>query len=291
MVNGGTMDFCERRRLGLPAVAFSAMLAAGCSLIVEPQRQQCLIDADCQSRDPVYADAVCVQSVCQPNPAWSCLGDVTWPQPPPRKASIVFRLRDLVTDAPVAGVTGRVCNKLDFDCARPLAGGLVSDGSGTIVFELDAGFDGFVEFGPLGRMPSVYFFYPPVTGDREFPSLPLMAERELSFFASQGGRPISPDRGHLMLGSYDCLYRPADGVTLSSDDADQATAPFYLVKKVPSFTVEATDSSGRGGMINLRPGSVSVTGSLASDQRRIATVGVFVRPGTITYTTLLPAPK
>jgi hypothetical protein len=291
MVNGGTMVFRERRPRGRLATIFSAMLAAGCSLLVEPQRQQCQIDSDCQSRDPVYADAVCVQSVCQPNPAWSCLGDVSWPQPAPRKASIVFRMRDLVTDAPVAGVTGRVCNKLDFECARPLATGFVSDGTGTLVFELDAGFDGFVEFGPPGRMPAIYFFYPPVTGDREFPSLPLMAEPELAFFASQGGRPISPDRGHLMLGSYDCLYRPADGVTLSSDDADTSTAAFYLVKKVPSFSVVATDSSGRGGLINLRSGSVSVTGSLASDQRRIATVGVFVRPRTITYTTLLPAPK
>ncbi len=286
------MTLRERRLLERALGISVALLSASCSLLVEPYRQQCRIDADCQDgADQAFADAVCVQSVCQPNPAWSCLGGVTWPEPAPRKASVVFRLRDLVTDAPIGGVTGRACNKLDFDCARPLASGMVSDAAGALAFELDTGFDGFVEFGPPGRMPGVYFFYPPVSGDREFPSLPLMADRELAFFAAQGGRPIVPERGHLMLGSYDCLLRPADGVSLTSDDADIATAPFYLVKKVPSFSVDVTDSSGRAGMINLPTGPISVSGWLASDQRRIASVGVFVRPGTITYTTMLPAPR
>lgn len=285
------MSLRERRLFILTPGIPLAIFVAGCSLLVEPQRQQCQVDTDCHGRDPTFADGVCVEALCQPNPAWSCLGGVAWPAPPPHKASVIFRLRDLVTDAPVAGVTGRVCNKLDFDCLRPLSGGLLSDGSGTMVVELDTGFDGFIEFGPPGRLPSVYFFYPPVVGDREFPSLPLMSERELTFFAAQNGRPIAPDRGHVMVGSYDCLSRPADGVSVSSDDADPTSAAFYLVKKVPSFSAGSTDSSGRAGLINLRPGSVSVTGSLASDRRRIATVGVFVRAGTITYTTVLPAPK
>ncbi len=283
------MALNERRLIHWAAV-FTIVGCAGCSLLVEPQRQQCRVDADCQGKTPGYLDAVCVQAVCQANPAWSCLGEVEWPMPTPRKSSVIFRMRDLITDAPVSGVTGRVCHKLDFDCTRPLASGLVSDGAGTLTFELDAGFDGFVEFGPPGRMPGVYFFYPPINGDREYPSLPVLAAPELAFFAGQGGHPIAPDRGHVLLGSYNCLTQPADGVYLSSEDADTVTAPFYLVKKVPSFTAPGTDSSGRGGLINLRSGSVSVTGKLA-DGRQIATVGVFVRPGTITYTTMLPAPK
>ena len=286
------MALRERRLFQIAAVIpLMAVADAGCSLLVEPQRQQCQVDADCQKLNPEYRDAVCMQSVCQPNPAWSCLGDVSWPMPVPRKSSVVFRMRDLVTDAPVSGVTGRVCHKLDFDCLRPIASGLISDGAGTLVFELEAGFDGFVEFGPPGRMPGVYFFYPPIDGDREYPSLPVLAAPELAFFAQQGGHPVAPERGHVLLGSYDCLTMPADGVLLSSEDADNATAPFYLVKKVPSFTAPGTDSSGRGGLINLRPGSVSVTGERALDGKHIATIGVFVRPGTITYTTMLPAPK
>ena len=92
-------------------------------------------------------------------------------------------------------MTGRVCNKLDFDCVQPLASGFKSDSSGTLTFELDAGFDGFVEFGPPGRMPGVYFFYPPINGDREYPSLPVFAAPELAFFAEQGGRPVVPRPG------------------------------------------------------------------------------------------------
>ena len=40
-----------------------AVLTAGCSLLVEPRRQQCQIDSDCQSRDPAVTDAVCIQQV------------------------------------------------------------------------------------------------------------------------------------------------------------------------------------------------------------------------------------
>jgi len=92
-----------------------------------------------------------------------------------------------------------------------------------------------------------------------------------------------------MLGAYDCTRRPAQGVRLSTEAADAASGSFYLIEKVPSLTAMATDASGRGGVINLFPGPVALTGSLL-DGRRLATVGVFVRSDTVTFTTMVPAP-
>jgi len=265
----------------------TAISAGSCSLLVEPNRQQCTTDIDCQTLGA--ADAVCVDSVCQANPMWSCVGEVTWPQPEPRKMSITFRVGDLVTEEPTAGVTARLCHKLDFGCNQPISSILTGDAAGNLTLQLESGFDGYVELNAPGRMKGIYFFYPPVDGDREIP-LPVLRAEDLTLFAGLAGRPLVPGRGHVMLGAYDCQRRAAEGISLTVAEADDKTSAFYLVKKVPSITATATDSSGRGGIINVKAGSVSVTGTLP-DARSIATVGVFVRPDTITYTTLLPAPK
>ena len=56
------------------------------------------------------------------------------------------------------------------------------------------------------------------------------------------------------------------------------------------MTATGTDGSGRGGIINLKAGPVSVTGRIP-DGRMVGTVGLFVRPRAITYTSLFPAPR
>jgi hypothetical protein len=274
--------------LGLASAV--ALSTGSCSFLVDADRQQCTIDQECQNGDPANADAVCMEGVCQPNPTWACLGAVTWPAPDPKPARIVLQLRDLVSEQPVSGITARVCRKLDYDCLQPLQSGLVGDASGNLTIDTTVGFDGYVELRVKERMPGIYFFYPPVTGDREIPNVPMIKETELFQFASLAGKPISQGRGHVMLGAYDCLGRPAEGVSLSSTDGDSQTSAFYSVKKVPSTTAVGTDSSGRGGLINIKAGSITVTGKIA-DGREVANVGLFVRNASITYTTMLPAPR
>jgi hypothetical protein len=274
-------------RLLLITIVF---VASSCSLLVEPDRQQCAVDDDCRLLGGQMSDAVCMDSVCQPNPMWSCLGTGAWPQPEQRKMTVTFHIGDLVTETPTVGVTARLCHKLDFGCEHPISTLAVSDQYGGLPVQVEAGFDGYVELTPADdHMKGIYFFNPPVDGDRDI-LLPAVDPDDLNLFAGLAGHMPIPGRGHVMLGSYDCLRRPAEGVSLSSADADDKTAAFYLVKKVPSTKAAATDSSGRGGIINLRQGSVSVSGSLA-DSRAVATVGLFVRNNTITYTTLIPAPN
>ena len=234
---------------------------------------------------------MCVDSVCQPNPTWRCLqgSAVAPPTREPRAATVIFRLRDLILEQPALGVTARLCRKLDYQCDKPLVSGMRGDADGNLTVEVGAGFDGYVELSAPDRLPGIYFFYPPVDGDREIPNVPMIRPAELFQFAQLAGRPIFDGYGHVMLGAYDCQQSPAADVRLSSEHGDEATTPFYLVKKLPTVTASGTDSSGRGGLINLRPGIVSVSGHTA-DGRHIATLGIYVRSGAITYTTLLPAP-
>jgi len=278
-------SFC---RVGV--LTLVVLLSGSCSLLVDADRQQCTVDLECQT-DPANAGAVCAEGVCQPNPTWACLSTgVSLPPVEPKPARIVMQLRDLVTEQPLGGATARICRKLDYECAQPLASGLVGDASGNLTVDTMVGFDGYVEVKASGRMPGIYFFYPPVSGDRDIPNVPLIREMDLQQFAMLAGRPINVMRGHVMLGAYDCLGRPAEGVSLWSEDGDNQTTPFYSVKKLPSTTATGTDSSGRGGIINIKTGSITVTGRIP-DGRIVGTVGLFIRPNAITYTSLFPAPR
>ena len=158
-----------------------------------------------------------------------------------------------------------------------------------MVVQVAAGFDGYVELAAADAMPGIYFFYPPLTEDRDIPLVPILSVNALSMFAGLVGGQVLPDHGLVLLGAYNCLQAPGDGVRLSSPDADAATFSFYMIKGIPSSTATATDSQGYGGLINLRPGSVTLTGTLTTGET-IGTESVLTRASVITYTALVPSP-
>jgi hypothetical protein len=65
--------------------------------------------------------------------------------------------------------------------------------------------------------------------------------------------------------------------------------PFYTVKGVPSSKMTATDSSGSGGMVNILPGTATLTGRL-SNGTSLGVESVLMRADEITYTSLVPSP-
>ena len=266
------------------------LTTSACTVLVDYSREQCFSDDDCRARGPAFSGAVCVDSVCRADPAWECLGKVNWPPPPRAQVTITLGIRELVSEAPVPTVTGRICRKLDIECAQPLMSGLKVDASGDLKVPVENGFDGFVEIRAPGYIPGLYFFYPPVDGSKEVPNIPLFSPMVIAGFAQAGQRMLVPNKGHVMLGAYDCQGRPAAGVKLSSEDGDAETSAFYVIKKFPVTNADGTDSSGRAGLINLRPGTVSILGDTAKNER-IARVSVLVRANEITYTSLVPAPR
>src|SRR5262249_35763839 len=84
------------------ALAGAALAQISCSVIVEPNRQQCTVDADCQARGAAFAGSLCVDTVCtpDPDPAWSCLKSVSWPPPTVAQVTVTVKFRDIVTNAP-----------------------------------------------------------------------------------------------------------------------------------------------------------------------------------------------
>lgn len=188
----------------------------------------------------------------------------------------------------MSNVEGRVCRKLDVDCADPLLSGLFSGDDGKLSVHIGNGFDGYVELTLPGAMPGLYFFDPALTKDRDILAIPIVTQDTLVRFAQLAGVDAAPDRSAVFLGAHDCLDEPAAGIRFVSTDADDATATFYLIQKIPSASATATDSEGRGGLINLRAGSITVSGQLATGET-VGTVSLFTRENQVTYASLVPS--
>jgi hypothetical protein len=216
---------------------------------------------------------------------------VVWPAPIAGTVTATLTTTDLITGEPMSGVPGRVCRKLDATCTDPVLAGLVSDATGRIIITVPQGFDGYLELTATGAMRGSYFFSPPLTADREIPSVPILQASALTTFATLAGANLMADRGQLMVGAHSCVGQPAEGVSFSSVEGDASTVAFYMIKSIPSTKQSATDTSGRGGLLNLPPGSVTLTGRLASTGQTLGTLSVFARAGELTYTALVPAPQ
>jgi hypothetical protein len=278
----------SRALIDLTILVLVALPATGCTVLVDRNRQQCTTDEDCRLRGEAFAGATCFEGVCAPDPTWACLGLGDGPAPADsRTFRVTIRIRDLVTEQPMPGVSGRLCRKLDVTCSQPVGGEIPADQNGDLLLDVEPGFDGYAELRAKDKMPGLYFFYPPVQQDREVPFVPLLPAAVLSQFAQLNGKQLVVERGHVLLGAYDCQRRPAEGIHLTSMDGDADTAAFYVLEKFPKVIATATDRSGRGGFINLRPGPVVISGDLA-DGRHVASVSLLIRPGTITYTSLAP---
>ena len=263
-------------------------LAAGCTSLVQSDRVQCSTDADCTRRGGEFASSICVAQLCAG--PWSCLAHVVWPTATAGTVTATLTTTDLITGLPVPGVPARVCRKLDTTCAEPVLTDLVSDAAGQLGITVPQGFDGYVELSAAGAMRGSYFFNPPLTSDRLIPAVPILQATELTTFASLAGANLMAERGQLMVGAHSCLGQPAEGVRFSSVEGDASTVPFYMIKTIPSTKQLETDSSGWAGLLNLLPGSVTLTGHLATGQT-IGTLSVFARAGEVTYTALVPAPQ
>jgi hypothetical protein len=279
------------RRHSRRVLVLTCLASASCSVLIDKDRVQCTTDQDCRNRGPESTGAVCTDSVCLPDPVWGCLGSVVFPKPPPGMFVLTIHVRDLVTTEPIPGVTASVCERPDTTCSMPSIKDIPANATGDLQVVLRAGFDGYLDLRAPNKMPGLYFIYPPMDANREIPLVPLIPPGLVETLAQLNGKQVRPDRGHVLLGGYDCRRMPAEGIALTTGDADDQTSTFYVLNNLPKTDAMATDASGRGGFINLREGIVAITASLASDNRKIASVSLLVRPGMMTFTSIVPSPR
>jgi hypothetical protein len=266
--------------------AFS-MAATACSLAVESDRVQCRADTDCSSRGPEFAGYVCSSAlVCEPDPTWACLDEKAIDSTPTDKVHVKLTTIDLLSQRPIPGVRLTLCAKLDANCSQSI-GVFESDQSGGIDVEMPAGFDGYFQTEGEGLYPMLFF--PPNTRVQRAPgALPMVAKSFFGTMFSGVGGPVSDTRTVVMTTALDCQGKPAPGLVLSTPQADDKTVGYVIQGGLPSRTAATTDTSGAGGFVNINPGTVVISSTMAANNRLVGTVAVQTRPGYITMVLVMP---
>jgi len=264
---------------------------AGCSVLVDANRPQCSTNADCTNRGAEFAGAVCKDGLCESDSQWSC-GAVNPPDAPAYKLTMHFT--DAVDSKKVLqGITARLCRKLDVMCESPVGPAAVADETGTVVMQVEKGFDGFVQLTDSKIAPSMYFLTPPQSGDLELPMVPLASPFVASSIVLQaGGTTWQKDtRGIVLLTAFDCTGTQAANINFSVGGApDPEAFTFYLVDNLPTTTVSVTDSTGYGGLVNVAAGVTTISASLGPGGRKVSKISVLVRPGFVSYSRVFPNP-
>ncbi|HVH44679.1 MAG TPA: hypothetical protein VM925_20140 [Labilithrix sp.] len=295
-----------------------------CSFVVGYDREQCITNTDCLNRG-LSARAICVDQVCtEPpvtpptdaakvevdappeDPVWGCLGRVP-PLPNVERTVPVHFVAQFQTLAgdPLAGLSVKVCNQLDVQCAAPHEGTpQLTNSEGLLDVTVYSGYRGYLDVeteldgGAFSTfMPSVSYIQPipdkakPPPGDAgaRFPTR-LLTKEEVKYYAVVAGEEAKDEYGHLLYTAFDCQGNLAADVVLKAETVTADSAIFYIDEEGnPSLTQGKTGRSGAGGYLNLPSGSVGMTLS-RSNGARIAQQNVIMRPGTITYTLFEPSP-
>ena len=260
-------------------------------------------DASSDARRDALADAATVDAPTVDagldaghNP-WSCLGHVRWPDASATPVVVTQPYNDLVTGDPVPGITVQPCSKLDTTCANPLADAAVTGEAGTVQFSLPSGYDGYLSSTWDAGLPVLAYVVPPAfVSSVELPVLMIsnstfeaLAAAVTSSFDG-GARMIEPTRGSLFANVTDCDGNFAAGVTFTTEPSSSTSYAAYIINGFPSFTATETDNSGNFGIVDVPPGSVTVTGTVVATGQKIGTTTSLVRASAISYTSIVPSP-
>lgn len=222
---------------------------------------------------------------------WGCLGRACWATPLGSSTDQWFVVKDLA-GAVLEGVTVKVCGRADPLCTSPVETATTTEYGTLMRLPLAAGFgfDGFLRLDAPDLDTTMYFPRPPITRwvDRARVVTAVDRARSLQFFEAAGVSP-DPARGHVVLLTLGCALRVVAGVRVRADPQDAATTTVYTTGVLPSSSDES-NASGLVVILNLPPGEVTLTATLAADGSWIGRTTVVVVAGAISSTQVPPSP-
>jgi hypothetical protein len=277
---------------GLFGVFLLGPCFGGCSVVVDADRPQCSTDAECVSRGGAFADSFCSAGICQSNsmsPQWTCPGIPSSMTP---AFKLTLHLNDAVFQKQLPGVTAQLCRKLDINCTTP-SNTTVSDASGTVTLQVEAGFDGYVTLSGDMFVPELYAITPPRAGDLDVSASMLSFAAAAGLTQAAGGAWLT-DRGLVLLNTTDCAGSNLADVSyaVATGAKDNSSYVFYTAKNFPTSGASATDESGYGGVVNLLPGVVTISATLAANgpgARTVGNVSLNVRAGYVSFSSVSPS--
>jgi len=265
----------------------AGLLLSACSLVIDADRQQCDVDADCARLGSEFEDGVCVEALCRvrPDPRWDCLDEepTALAVSVPERIRVIVPIVDVVTGEQVPGVEVMACGALDGECVMPLAAG-VTNQRGESELQLPGGFNGYLRCQAPNIFPTLYFFGAALTED-SVALVNVVAPAVVQGLESQAVDVTVPGRSRLVVDVLDCTGAPAAGVRVSIPEGDAATIVGYNVDGLYPPSQMETSNSGVARVLNVAEGNVTITGRLA-DGRVIGSAAVLTRQQFVTLATL-----
>lgn len=275
-------------------VVASAVLAAGCSLTVDPDQVQCRVAADCAEIG--FPDSDCINDVCAGSLALSCANDV-WPPAVSAQVQVSIKTENIAT-SDLPNVPIYVCAPFSpGDCTLDAVAGPVytTQADATANFSVAQGFRGhfFVPGDETAkRSPYLLNMHPPP--DPEHPET-LSATLRITDIATLTGIAntltgveVIPDRSLLFFSVRDCQGTLLEGVTVVvGQGLDEVKAVFIGTNGTADTNLTKTGTAGRGVLINIPEGLLPV--SAYFNGQKIFQQSLSFETNTITSTSIVPS--
>jgi hypothetical protein len=318
----------SHRTLRLASAWLGAVASFGCSVLLEPGREQCSTTPDCVARGSAFADSVCIDSLCQEAVVdpWRCLDDPTPAAPTTATVHASLRVCDSLRGCSLVlrELTAKLCAKLDAGCTNPIQPDLPNTNG---VFEFDApaglfGFDGYLQISAPPELctdrdvfggasdticallpqcdpaaPDQRCAIPPYSTTLQFFNPPLVADAELALLqivstaSSLGIAQAAGVAYNPAQGSLLVTARDCDGMGaagLSFSIADQPTSLGLYLDNNIPTPARRQTDTTGIGLFVGLPAGFVNVVARDSQGVRMGSVGAYVAASSTSYTTLAP---
>jgi hypothetical protein len=234
-----------------------------------------------------YIDAKC-RKQCGALQDWSCDGTVRSPtiRGRERRLTVAF---DVFLSHVNGDIRVQMCQPTDRDCETPVSEGTTdADGVVHLVDATDTengtgnGLIGFLKVSAERLYPTRVYWGFRLSEEDGALSIPIPV-----FTSSHVKNSLKGGGGILAAVAVDCAGTQAEGIKFSLDMVE-APRLGYSRHNVPDFSATETDESGAAFFLGLTDGPYTVLATVASTDKEVSRVSVFVEDGTITQVGLAP---
>jgi hypothetical protein len=279
------------------AIVASAMLAASCSLVVDPDQVQCEVTEDCAAIN--HPDSRCIENLCTGSFKMDC-SEVPWiDENDANGVAVSIGAFSLETVA-VPNVEFKVCGSGDPECSMGGTTSAPTDQDGRTSVNVSEGFRGrffAASTTPLTRAPYFLHMNPPPDPSKEdtlLPNVTVIGLGQVSGIATTVGVTHKPELGHLFFAARDCQGDILPGVSVFAEGAQGVEVAYLGNNRIPDPSLTETGIQGGGAMINIPVNQVDEpprthTITAYHNNKKIFQQPLLFAPGVITSTQIVPS--
>jgi hypothetical protein len=213
---------------------------------------------------------------------WSCVGKLDWPAYNYDTLQVETFVYG-VTQAPVAGVTTKLCVFGDPLCASPFDTQTTGDAgtalltrppsTAAVLFYVDVSSDAI--------QPALLFDIFPISASRITIPFPVLPPGSIALQATGLGVTFDDSLGTLLLVAVDCRLAFAPGVHFTVTPTTPTTAVAYVKGGTPALGLTETDLSGTAVFVNVPvlPQQLHLTATVPALGRTVTDTMVYARDG------------